>query len=72
MGCSQANGLQGERDVRVGQTLVLPSIVSGTSHSAETVRPYDPTEVVGPVRVKVVVALIMQPTSVYASAPRPC
>jgi curli biogenesis system outer membrane secretion channel CsgG len=24
------------------------------------------------VRVKVVVALIMQPTSVYASAPRPC
>jgi len=44
---AQANGLASERDVRAGQSLALPSIVSGSHASAETVRPYDAAEVVG-------------------------
>jgi LysM domain len=44
---AQANGLQGEQDLKVGQTLTLPSIAAGESNNASTFKPYNPSEVVG-------------------------
>src|SRR6185436_15597766 len=44
---AQANGLQSDRDLRVGQTLTLPSAVSGTSNNAGTFKPYNPSDVIG-------------------------
>ncbi|HEX6363015.1 MAG TPA: LysM peptidoglycan-binding domain-containing protein, partial [Albitalea sp.] len=44
---ADANGLNGNPDLRVGQTLSLPSLV-GTVHNNEgTFKPYDPSKVVG-------------------------
>lgn len=44
---AQANGLQGDRDLRVGQTLTLPSTVSGASNNESTFKPYNPSDVIG-------------------------
>jgi YD repeat-containing protein len=44
---AQANGLQSDRDLRVGQTITLPSIASGSANSSSTFKPYNPSEVVG-------------------------
>jgi len=44
---AQANGLSSQYDVRVGQTLSLPSVVAGSTNTADTFKPYDPTTVVG-------------------------
>ncbi|WP_374428136.1 LysM peptidoglycan-binding domain-containing protein [Ideonella dechloratans] len=44
---AQANGLQSDRDLRVGQTLTLPSAVSGTTNDSDTFKPYNPSDVVG-------------------------
>jgi len=44
---AQANGLQGDRDLRVGQTLTLPSAVSGSSNNTGTFKPYNASDVVG-------------------------
>jgi MFS family permease len=44
---AQANGLQGEQDLKVGQTLTLPSIAAGESNNTTTFKPYDASEIVG-------------------------
>lgn len=44
---AQANGLQGDRDLRVGQTLTLPAAVSGTSNNTGTFKPYNPADIIG-------------------------
>lgn len=44
---AQANGLSGDTDLRVGQSLTLPSLVSGAANSDTTFQPYDPSAIVG-------------------------
>ncbi|AMO24179.1 hypothetical protein UC35_16715 [Ramlibacter tataouinensis] len=44
---AEANGLEGDADLRAGQTLSLPNIVSGASNASGTFQPYDPSKVVG-------------------------
>lgn len=44
---ADANGLSGDRDLRVGQTLTVPSRVTGAKNSASSFKPYNPGEVVG-------------------------
>jgi YD repeat-containing protein len=44
---AQANGLQGDRDLRVGQTLSMPAAIAGNTNTSGTFKPYNPTEVVG-------------------------
>lgn len=44
---ANANGLRGNEDLRVGQTLVIPTSVGGTHNTAETFKPYDPSKIVG-------------------------
>jgi hypothetical protein len=44
---AQANGLAGNSDLKVGQTLILPSTVAGSHNADGDYRPYDPTKVVG-------------------------
>jgi hypothetical protein len=44
---AQANGLSGNGDLKVGQTLAIPSGVQGTHNNAGTFQPYDPSKVVG-------------------------
>jgi YD repeat-containing protein len=44
---AQANGLQSDRDLRVGQTLTLPSAVAGATNNSSTFKPYNPSDVVG-------------------------
>jgi hypothetical protein len=44
---AQANGLSGNGDLKVGQTLAIPSGVQGTHNNAGTFKPYDPSKVVG-------------------------
>jgi LysM repeat protein len=42
-----ANGLAGNDQLRVGQSLVIPARVNGAHNSAEVFRPYDPTRLIG-------------------------
>jgi YD repeat-containing protein len=44
---AQTNGLQSDNDLRVGQTLTLPSAISGTSNNEWTFKPYNPSDVIG-------------------------
>lgn len=44
---AQVNGLQSDNDLRVGQTLSLPSVVAGSTNNSESFKPYDPSDVVG-------------------------
>jgi YD repeat-containing protein len=44
---AEANGLAGNSDLKVGQTLALPSNVGTAHNAAGTVRPYDPSRVIG-------------------------
>lgn len=44
---ASANGLGGNQDLKVGQTLSVPGRAFGTHNSADTFRPYDPSSVVG-------------------------
>ena len=44
---ADANGLSGDRDLRVGQTLTVPSRVTGARNSSNSFKPYNPGEVVG-------------------------
>ena len=44
---AEANGLSNDRDLRVGQTLNVPSGVGTVSNSADTGKPYDPSKIVG-------------------------
>ena len=44
---ANANGLRGDQDLRIGQTLVIPSRVGGVHNTADTFKPYDPSKVVG-------------------------
>lgn len=44
---ADANGLSGDRDLRVGQTITVPNRVTGAKNSASSFKPYNPGEVVG-------------------------
>ncbi len=44
---ANANGLRGDQDLRIGQTLIIPTRVGGAHNSADTFKPYDPSKVVG-------------------------
>ena len=44
---AEANGLSSDRDLKVGQSLVIPSQVSGTHNASDTFEPYDPARIVG-------------------------
>lgn len=44
---ADANGLAGDRDLRVGQTLTVPSRVTGAKNSSNSFKPYSPGDVVG-------------------------
>lgn len=44
---ADANGLGGDRDLRVGQTLTVPSRVTGARNNSNSFKPYNPGEVVG-------------------------
>lgn len=44
---ADANGLSGDRDLRVGQTLTVPSRVTGAKNNSNSFKPYNPGEVVG-------------------------
>jgi LysM repeat protein len=44
---AQANGLSGNQDLRVGQSLNIPSRVGSVHNTAGTFRPYDPSSIVG-------------------------
>ena len=44
---ADANGLRGDGDLRIGQTLVVPTRVGGAHNTAETFQPYDPSKIVG-------------------------
>lgn len=44
---ADANGMSGDRDLRVGQTLTTPNRVTGAKNNASTFKPYNPGEVVG-------------------------
>ncbi len=44
---AEANGLSGNNDLRVGQTLSIHNRVTAQSNNASTFKPYDPSRVVG-------------------------
>lgn len=44
---ADANGLSGNADLRVGQTLNLPLRVGSVHNNSETFKPYDPSEIIG-------------------------
>jgi YD repeat-containing protein len=44
---ADANGLRSNSDLRVGQTLNIPTRVGGAHNTADTFKPYDPSRVVG-------------------------
>jgi hypothetical protein len=44
---ADANGLSGDRDLRVGQTINIPTKVGGIHNNAGTFKPYDPSKVIG-------------------------
>lgn len=44
---AEANGLESDKELRVGQTLNVPNRVTGAANNAGTFKPYDPSVVVG-------------------------
>jgi LysM repeat protein len=44
---AEANGLAGDHDLRVGQTLAIPAGVGTAHNDFETFEPYDPSRIVG-------------------------
>ncbi len=44
---ADANGLQDDSDLRVGQVLTVPTKLNGTHNNSSTVTPYDPSKIVG-------------------------
>lgn len=44
---AEANGLGGDRDLRVGQTLNVPALAGGVHNDAETFQPYDASRITG-------------------------
>jgi YD repeat-containing protein len=44
---AEANGLAGDNDLKVGQTLTIPNRVGTLSNNANTFKPYDPSAIVG-------------------------
>ena len=44
---AEANGVQSDSDLRVGQTLVIPAGVGGVHNASDTFEPYDPSKVIG-------------------------
>jgi hypothetical protein len=44
---AEANGLSGDSDLRVGQTLSIPNKVGTVHNSADTFKPYDPSKITG-------------------------
>lgn len=44
---AEANGLSGDSDLRIGQTLTIPSRVGTINNNASTFKPYDPSAMVG-------------------------
>jgi YD repeat-containing protein len=44
---AEANGLAGDHDLRVGQTLAIPTGVGTAHNDFETFQPYDPSRIVG-------------------------
>ncbi|MES2635529.1 MAG: LysM peptidoglycan-binding domain-containing protein [Pseudomonadota bacterium] len=44
---ADANGIQGDSDLRVGLTLNLPNVVGGAHNGAADFQPYDPSRMVG-------------------------
>ncbi|MGC4000000.1 MAG: LysM peptidoglycan-binding domain-containing protein [Anaeromyxobacter sp.] len=44
---ADANGLRGDSDLRVGQTVTIPNGASGSKNNSTTFQPYDPSRVVG-------------------------
>jgi YD repeat-containing protein len=44
---AEGNGLSGERDLHVGQTLNIPSIVGAVHNRYDTFKPYDPSKITG-------------------------
>jgi YD repeat-containing protein len=44
---AEANGLRGDADIRVGQSLVIPTSPGGLHNTADTFEPYDPSKITG-------------------------
>ncbi|SEL71591.1 YD repeat-containing protein, partial [Roseateles sp. YR242] len=44
---AETNGLSGDRDLRVGQTINIPSVVGTVRNNASTYKPYDPSKITG-------------------------
>lgn len=44
---AEANGLGGDSDLRVGQTLTIPSRVGTVHNDDQSVKPYDPSKIIG-------------------------
>ena len=44
---ADANGLSGNSDLRVGQTVSIPTKVGSIHNTAGTYKPYDPSQVIG-------------------------
>ena len=44
---AEANGLSGNSDLRVGQSLTIPNRVSTIHNDSKTFKPYDPSQVIG-------------------------
>ena len=44
---AEANGLSGNQDLRIGQTLSIPNRAMASSNKASTFKPYDPSKVQG-------------------------
>lgn len=44
---ADANGLRGNSDLRVGQTLNIPTQVGSVHNTSDTFKPYDPSKVIG-------------------------
>ncbi|KQV92819.1 calcium-binding protein [Rhizobacter sp. Root1221] len=44
---AETNGLSGDRDLRVGQTINIPSVVGTVRNNSETYKPYDPSKITG-------------------------
>ncbi|OWQ43762.1 hypothetical protein CDL60_28545 [Roseateles noduli] len=44
---AETNGLSGDRDLRVGQTITIPSAVGSIRNNAGTFQPYDPSKITG-------------------------
>jgi YD repeat-containing protein len=44
---AQANGLASDDDLRVGQTLAIPTVVAGIHNNTGTIAPYNPIKIVG-------------------------